>query len=237
MDSTIYTKQVMQRYNLPAIYQVNDFHGVRNYHSHNNDFISLLAKYFEDESTFRTRDFKEVPMDILMDYIRRTHRLYLDKSLQEIEQSIMLLAKAYPTGHPLLKMLNKFYLRYKNDLIIHIRNEDDKLLPYILFLENSLRHGFNAYHYLKNRQKFCIQNFIDNHEDNNMSLEKVKSRVLSYDPPKINRFVYGVLIQQLEFFSQDLKIHGLIEDRILIPRALDMEHRLEAIFEKTAQLN
>ena len=237
MDISNFRKQVLQRYNLPAIYQINEFHGDGAYLEQSSEFISLLARCFEDESTFRSSDFNDVPMDILMDYIRRTHRLYLDKSLQEIEQSIDLLQSAYPSGHPLLAILNDFYLEYKTDLIVHIRKEDQKLLPYIQFLENSLKGGFNAHEFFLNRQRFSIQSFIENHAENDTELEEVKAKILLYEPPLMNRFIYGVLIQQLEFFRQDLTIHGMIEDRVLIPRALDMEHRLEAIFSKTARLN
>lgn len=237
MDSSIFHKQVLQRYHLPAIYQMNEFHGDGAYLEQNNDFIALLSRCFEDDTTFRSSDFNDVPMDVLMDYIRRTHRLYLDKSLQEIEQSIHLLHGAYPSGHPILAVLNDFYLDYKTDLIIHIRKEDERLLPYIQFLENSLKGGFNPHEYFMNRKRFSIQKFIEHHEDNDSELEEVRAQVLTYEPPQMNRFLYGVLVQQLEFFRQDLKIHGMIEDRVLIPRALDMEHRLEAVFSKTARLN
>ncbi len=237
MDLTVFKKQVLQRYHLPAIYQMNEFHGDGAYLEQSSDFISLLARCFEDESAFRSSDFNDVPMDILMDYIRRTHRLYLDKSLQEIEQSIHLLCTAYPSGHPILAVLNNFYLDYKTDLIIHIRQEDERLLPYIQFLETSLKGGFNPHEFFKNRKHFSMQLFIDNHSDNDSELETVRARILTYDPPPMNRFIYGVLVQQLEFFRQDLKIHGMIEDRVLIPRALDMEHRLETIFSQTARLN
>lgn len=229
MDLTIFQKQVLQRYNLPAMYQINEFHGDVAYLEQSSEFINLLARCFEDDTTFRTSDFNDVPMDVLMDYIRRTHRLYLDKSLQEMEQSIHLLRDAYPTDHPLLALLNDFYLDYKTELIQHIRLEDDQLLPYIQFLTNSLNGGFNAHKYFVKRQIFNIQQFIEGHEENDLELDTIRLKVLAYDPPVINRFLYGVLVQQLEFFRQDLKIHGMIEDLVVIPRALDMEHRLEKL--------
>lgn len=237
MDLTIYRKQALLRYHLPAIYQVNEFHGDSLFRDKSNEFITLLTRCFEDETYFKSNDFNYFPMDIVVDYIHRTHRLYLDKLLQEIEQSIHLLCSAYPSGHPLLFILNRFYSSYKTELVTHIRQEDDKLLPYIQYLGTSLKNGFDGYGYFKQRKKFSIQRFIDNHHDNDSTLEKVRDKVLSYDPPQVNRFIYGVLIQQLEFFRQDLRLHGMIEDRVLIPRALDMEHRLEAVFNKTAALN
>ncbi len=92
-----------------------------------------------------------------------------------MEQSIHLLCTAYPSGHPLLAVLNDFYLDYKTDLIVHIRQEDERLLPYIQFLENSLKGGFNPHEYFGNRQRFSIQEFIESHSDNDSELEEVRA--------------------------------------------------------------
>ncbi len=237
MDLTIYRKQALLRYHLPAIYQANEFHGDKLFRDKSNELITLLTRCFEDESNFHSNDFNYLPMDVIIDYIRRTHKLYLDKLLQEMEQSIHLLASAYPSGHPLLFILNRFYSRYKTELVMHIRQEDDKLLPYIHYLSTCLKSGFDAYGFFRHRKKFSIQKFIDNHHDNDIALERIRDKVLSYDPPQVNRFMHGVLVHQLDFFRQDLKLHGLIEDRVLIPRAMDMEHRVETFLNKTAALN
>ncbi|MBL0340542.1 MAG: hypothetical protein IPP71_06255 [Bacteroidetes bacterium] len=58
-----------------------------------------------------------------------------------------------------------------------------------------------------------------------------------YEPPVVNRFVYQVLLNQLEFFGHDLKIHGRIEDQVLLPAALNMEKKLTEMLSETAMMN
>jgi len=39
-------------------------------------------------------------------------------------------------------------------------------------------------------------------------------------------------LNQFEMFEQDLRVHGLIEEQVLIPRALEMSRKLHQQFKK-----
>ena len=234
MDPHISRNQVLLRYKLPVFYTNTAF---SNTAEQNVAFINQLTKCFEDESTFRADEFSLIPMDLLLDYVRRTHILYLDKSLQEIEQSIILLNDAYPAGHPVLSVLNEFFLEYKSDLIHHIHLEDGFLIPYISFLNRSLSGKLDLYRFYAEKKLFNLRQFTQEHDDHDAELELVRLKLLTYEAPPTNKFLYGVLVNQLDFFRQDLKIHGLIEDEILIPRALEMEEKLDLIFKEKVRLN
>jgi regulator of cell morphogenesis and NO signaling len=236
MDSTTFRHQVLKRYryDLPFKMGVQAPDGFDT--ETEQEFISVLTRAFEEEVGFRYSEFNSFPMEILVDYIRRTHHLYLNKTLNEIEQSISILNDAYPVGHELLDILNDFYLDYKHDLIRHIREEDELLLPYVNYL-NSLQHGFDQYDFFITSSSFKIEQFFDDHEEHDSQLENIREKILSYQPPETNRFVYGILLQQFSLFEQDLKIHGMIEEQVLIPRALEMERRALKLFHSIARLN
>ena len=231
MDHLLVKQQVMQRYQLPA-FGIEESENSQNAH-----FISTLIRAFEDESNFQYREFDLFPIEIVIDYIHRTNKLYLNKSLFEIEQSIALLNEAYSLGHPLLEMLNEFFLDYKTELILHIREEDQQLLPHILYLNDAFINGYEQYDFFRREQLFTVEQFLVTHEDNDAVLEVVREKILMYEPPLVNHFVYQVLLNQLEFFGHDLKIHGLIEDRVLLPKALALEQILTGKFSETALMN
>ncbi|MBL0340541.1 MAG: hypothetical protein IPP71_06250 [Bacteroidetes bacterium] len=115
MDHLLVKQQVLQRYQFPSL-KDGEMES-----DQNSDFIATLIKAFEDDGNFKYSEFDKFPLEIIIDYIRRTHRLYLNKSLQEIEQSIALLNDAYSIGHPLLEMLNEFFLDYKTELVLHVK--------------------------------------------------------------------------------------------------------------------
>jgi len=224
MDPSLVKQQVLQRYQIPSIRSQDS---IKNYSGElDQNFIATLIRAFEDDGHFNYNEFDNFSLEVIIDYVKRTHRLYLNKSLQEIEQSISLLNQAYATGHPLLDMLNDFFLDYKTELILHIKEEDQQLLPHILYLEKAMANGFDQYDFFRRQQQFTIEHFLVNHEDNDAVLEDVREKILMYDPPFTNKFVYQVLLNQLEFFGHDLKIHGLIEDKVLLPKGLLLEEKL-----------
>src|SRR5215472_8173978 len=92
-------------------------------------FIIVLLRVFE-EKVFNARDFDSFPVELIVDYIQRTHVYYLEKKLPEIEQSILLLSGHYDSRHPILAALQNFFHRYVTDLSEHIHAEESQLLPY-----------------------------------------------------------------------------------------------------------
>ena len=146
MDQTIFRQQVLQRYLNVQDSLYGQPEGALNKRS--QEFVSTLVRAFEEDDTFDYSEFNKFSLSVIVDYIRRTHRLYLNKTLHEIEQSIGLLNEAYRLGHPLLEILNAFYLEYKADLITHIRLEDEKLLPHISRIAAELNHEIDLNNFI-----------------------------------------------------------------------------------------
>lgn len=237
MDQSILRLQVLKRYKIDFVETELKFPAVSPEAGLGKEFISVLTRAFEDDVHFRYSEFNVFPTEVLIDYVKRTHQLYLSKTLHEIEQSIGLLNEAYIEGHELIDIVNNFYLDYKHDLMSHITKEDKFLIPYIEFLESSFKTGIDANTFYKKSSSFSIEDFFEDHEENDSELEKIRTRILKYDPPVVNRFIYGVLLNQFELFEHDLRVHGMIEEQVLIPRALVLERKLNVQFEKILQLN
>lgn len=72
---------------------------------------------------------------------------------------------------------------------------------------------------------YSLQKFIDNHHDTEKDLSNVKEAILNYEPPESNQTPYRILLTQIDAFEKDLSVHALIEDSVLIPRALQLEKK------------
>jgi iron-sulfur cluster repair protein YtfE (RIC family) len=66
---------------------------------------------------------------------------------------------------------------------------------------------------------------------------EIKRTIQLHRPPPTNGTPYRILVQQLDNFHRDLVVHGLIEDRVLLPKMKEMESRLTAAFNTVARLN
>lgn len=219
METAFQISNIMQRYgermsgNLLYSYQELENLNV------DRAFIYELLNAFENDSNFKPTDFDRFPLETILDYIRRTHRYYLTKKLLEIEQSIAILLLDYEGDHPLLAILRNFFDSYQKHLVDHIRLEESHLLPHI---DNLLKVKAGKSNVVP-KGKYSVKSFVDNHTDTEEDISTVAKAILQYEAPPSNITPYRILLTQLEIFEKDLSVHALIEDKVLIPRALQLE--------------
>lgn len=215
-DNSEFYPQVMQRYVSEPLLP-GDYKG----------FISTLLRVFE-EKIFTAGEFEPYPVEIIIDYIERTHVFYFEKKLPEIEQSILLLSGHYEVHHPILAALRNFFNRYVQDLSEHIRAEENLLLPYVKALCQAEKTPAHFSAFILARRDYSIGRFLDEHHDTEDELKDIRQTIRLYDPPQTNESLYRILLTQLQAFEQDLCIHAHIEEEVLIPKSLAMEKDLNA---------
>ena len=230
MENDFPISQIVQRYDLAAdkdlLYSYEELRRL----NLDQRFIYTLLQTFEDEKTFSEKEYEIFSLETIIDYLRRTHSYYLSKKLLEIEQSIDILLKDYSGNHPLLHILNTFFNEYTSHLSSHIREEEKHLLPYIKNLLSLEKENADTETYFAITNNYSLQTFIDSHHDTEKDLSIIRNTILEYQPPVSNQTPYRILVSQLQAFERDLFVHELIEDRILIPRALELEKRLRALY-------
>jgi len=232
MFPTNYTGQILQRYRHPASgsvsVDINKF----------NDLIAELSHAFESPAQFDATVFQKFPIEFIVDYIRRTHRLYLFTKLPEMEQSIHLLLQDYNEDHPLLNILLEFYSSYKVELSLHICEEEQHLLPYVDYLLEAQKNGLNAFQFFKKSKRYSLHEFEeDHHDDSEKNLKHICKSILSYDPPFTNVTPYRILLNQLQNLERDLCIHGMMEDHVLLPRIKMVEYELKTEYRRIFRAN
>lgn len=188
-------------------------------------FVDVLNLY-HDPSSFDPYKMKEYPLEVIIDYLKRTHKFYLTKRLVEIELSIKNLIKNFEDQPNILSYLNLFFLKYRSSLVDHIKEEEGVLFPYIKLL---LNHPLDAYeHY--DMLTSPLQFFVHNHDDRiERELSELRVFLIKKAPDLMNGTQYRIFLTQLETFEKDLNIHALVEDELLIPMAINLE---KTIFER-----
>lgn len=200
------------------------------------EFIGALLRVFE-EKVFNARDFDSFPVELILDYIQRTHVYYLEKKLPEIEQSILLLSDQYDSHHPILIALQNFFHRYVQDLSEHIRAEESLLLPYINLLREAGRGPLEFSRFLLLSKEYSVERFLSDHHDTEDELKDIRQTIRLYEPPMTNESLYRILLMQLQVFEQDLCIHAHIEEEVLIPKAQKMEQELNTQLQSLSSHN
>jgi len=186
------------------------------------EFIATLLRVFE-EKLFNAREFDPFSLELIVDYIQRTHIYYLEKKLPEIEQSILLLSGHYGSQHPILIALQNFFRLYVQDLSEHIQAEETYLLPYIEQLREAGHTPADFSRFLIARRDYSIDRFLNDHHDTEDELKNIRQTIRLYAPPQDNESLYRILLMQLQVFEQDLCVHAHIEEEVLIPKAQQLE--------------
>ncbi|HMH22740.1 MAG TPA: hemerythrin domain-containing protein [Puia sp.] len=224
-ENSDFFPQVMLRYKIHSLQPDVD-----------QDFIAALLHSFE-EKAFCAKDFEPFPIEMIVDYILRTHVYYLQKKLPEIEQSIILLSGHYHSQHPVLTALQNFFHRYCQDLTHHIHEEETKLLPYIASMCRATHAPEHFSRYTLSHLRYSVSLFLDDHHDTEDELRDIRHTIGLYEPPATNESLCRILIAQLQTFEHDLQVHAHIEEKVLIPKALKMEADLKEQLLQTAKWN
>jgi regulator of cell morphogenesis and NO signaling len=234
-DNSYLFTQVMQRYT-PNSFQANGYFNDIPLQEGHSAFLSALLRSFE-EKTFCASEFDPFPIEIVVDYIQRTHGYYLQKKLPEIEQSILLLSGLYTSSHPILAALQNFFRRYCLDLTTHINEEEKDLLPYIVLMRNAAAGTRFLSEYVFAAQQYSIARFLNDHHDTEDELRDIRDTIRLYQPPVTNESLYRILLSQLEAFELDLHVHAHMEESVLIPKALTIETELNGQLQRIAISN
>lgn len=182
------------------------------------NFFTEMIALFDSEEKMPVTQLKSFDLLVILDYLEKTHCYYLDKKLMEIEQVIFNLEKNIPEN-TLLPFLGTFFIWVKENLIFHIKMEEEQLFPYIKSL----------YYKTCEVSNFTIQHFIDSHTDTiELQISEVKKHIVRAQSSANDIFPFRILLRHLDDFEKDLRIHATIEDEVLIPLAKKLEEEFRA---------
>lgn len=159
----------------------------------------------------KAREFESFSLCDLVDYLKSNHDYYLNKKLPEIEQSILHVFGGQEEMPKLLKRLALFFDYYKNELVKHIKMEEEVFFPMVKKLEKGKSQ--------KESEKWtAFMEFLGNHDSVEDELKKVNLLIKETLKNVSVPFAYRVFMNQVDHFEQDLRKHAIIEDEVLLPR-------------------
>ncbi|WP_299576237.1 hemerythrin domain-containing protein [uncultured Sunxiuqinia sp.] len=184
----------------------------------NTDFFLAIVNTYTDDSYFPEAEFLSFSPILLIDYLKNTHKYYIQYVLPKIERLLNEVLESCTDNCSSLKMINSFYQKYKAELLLHLKLEDEKVFPYIIELYKNKK--------LSAEGSFIevIENEHTNVEVKLSDLENLIIRHLSpnYDDNAMNEFLTALLQ-----FENDLNDHARIEDHILITQVIEFEKELK----------
>jgi regulator of cell morphogenesis and NO signaling len=172
-----------------------------------------------------TIDFKTWPLDLLADYIEKTHHRYVEEKTQTLLPFLDKLCKVHGANHPELFEINDLFMGCAGELAQHMKKEELMLFPFI----KKMAKAALSEEKIAKPQFGTVQNpiamMMAEHETEGDRFVKIAALTNNYTPPADACNTFRVTYAMLADFEQDLHKHIHLENNILFPSALLLEQK------------
>ena len=185
--------------------------------SEKNIDIDVLLKELSElvgQPSDASHNFKEWNLGFLCDYIVNTHHQTVTKLLPQALAYTRKIADVHGSHHPELLKIAKLFSQINDELIPHLKNEEEFLFPAI---KDVLKTGSAK---SKETIKSEIARMSKEHEFAGNAMDKINKLSSGYTLPQDACNSYMVAFKLLEQFEDDLHVHVHLENNIVYPRAL-----------------
>lgn len=168
-------------------------------------------------------DFKSWPLDLLVEYVEKTHHAYVEEKIPVLLAFLDKLCKVHGERHPELFEINKLFNETAQELSAHLKKEELILFPFIKKMANAKRKGSTieapAFGTIENP----VHMMEHEHTTEGDRVAKISALSNQYTPPADGCNTYKVAYAMLQEFENDLHTHIHIENNILFPKSIELE--------------
>jgi regulator of cell morphogenesis and NO signaling len=170
-----------------------------------------------------TIDFNSWPLDLLVDYIEKTHHRYVEEKTQVLLPFLNKLCKVHGANHPELFEINELFIGCSGELAQHMKKEELILFPFIKkMVKASLSDELITQPHFGTVEN-PIAMMMHEHDAEGERFRKIAQLTNNYTPGPDACNTYRVTYAMLEEFEQDLHKHIHLENNILFPKAAKLE--------------
>lgn len=158
------------------------------------------------------RDFRQMTLTALMDYIVSTHHAYLQRALPELSRLVTTILRVHGANHKELSRVHKLFHTLKADLEQHLITEEETVFPLIGEYEET-----GSVEALQKASE-AISRLQIEHEAAGGILKELRSITEGYAIPGDACGTYEQTYKLLGELESDLFEHIHLENNILHPR-------------------
>ncbi|PKP01400.1 MAG: hypothetical protein CVU11_15330 [Bacteroidetes bacterium HGW-Bacteroidetes-6] len=200
-------------------------------HGINVSFFMEIINTFSDENYFPENQLIEFDLSLIIQYLKQTHFYYFDFVLPDFEEQLEKISESNKNESNDFSVLNLFYRKYKSEITDHLSDEDKNVFPYVTDIQNVFNKNMSVQSFKSKYVNRSIGDFEKEHSDIETKLNDLKNIIIKYLPSGYNPNLCNKFLYSLMRFEADLKNHARIEDKILIPKVIELEAKMDKIHE------
>ena len=190
-----------------------------------------------DENDSTQNQLKAYPAELVTEYLKHAHYLFVKKRLPYIGQLIDGIKEVNFRYKSLSTDLKSIFPMFVEDFIHHIYEEEDTMFSYVDKLSRFLNDEKPSSEIYYLMEKFSVREFAMDHEVHESEMEGFRKFTNDYQYCEEADLHIKVLFTELERFETDLLIYAKIENEILFPKAMQLEQLAKLKFYDFSRLN
>ena len=172
----------------------------------------------------KDRDWQREPLPDLIAHISDAHHTYTRTEIARLGPLFDKVCSVHGKNHPELLQVRASFRGLAQELTMHMMKEEMVLFPYVLRLEEAVIRREPVLPPPFGSVVNPISMMEHEHDSAGNALRAMRHASSGYVPPTDACVSYQTLYQALADFEADLHQHIHLENNILFPRAIAMEH-------------
>jgi regulator of cell morphogenesis and NO signaling len=168
-------------------------------------------------------DFNSWPLDLLADYIEKTHHRYVEDKTLILIPFLDKLCKVHGENHPELFKINELFTGCAGELSQHMKKEELMLFPFIKRMVKIKESNGVLSQPSFGTVSNPIAMMMQEHETEGDRFSEIARLTHNYTAPDDGCTTYKVTFAMLKEFEEDLYKHIHLENNILFPKAMTLE--------------
>lgn len=168
-------------------------------------------------------DYRGWPLDLLADYIEKTHHRYVEAKIEEITPYLTKVMRVHGGNHPELLEIGELFFQSAQELTSHMTKEEGVLFPHIRNMVEAQIKNAPLPESNFGEVKNPIEVMHMEHDNEGERFRQISELSDNYTPPVDACGTYRVTFSLLQEFEDDLHKHIHLENNILFPKAIELE--------------
>ncbi|WP_119789808.1 iron-sulfur cluster repair di-iron protein [Flavobacterium anhuiense] len=187
-----------------------------------DDLLQNVLQVVQSENS-ESIDFNSWPLDLLADYIEKTHHRYVEEKMNVLLPFLDKLCKVHGANHPELFKINELFIGCAGELSQHMKKEELILFPFVKRMVKTKESDGVLSQPSFGTVSNPIAMMMHEHDNEGERFREIAELTNNYTPPADACTTYRVTFAMLKEFEADLHKHIHLENNILFPKAVTLE--------------
>lgn len=184
------------------------------------ELIRQIEEILEEKEENQT-DFNNWSLDILADYIVKTHHKYTEEQTSVLKPYLQKLIEVHGNEHPELNEINTLFLKVAGEMAAHMKKEEIILFPFIKKVVKAQQSNEKLEASLS-RMENPVNMMIHDHSEQGENFKQIRKITKNYTLPADACQTYELTYRLLSELEKDLHKHIHLENNILFPKAVEL---------------